>query len=290
MKILITGGTNGMGKGVARVLAGYPGERNELIILCRSKEAGFQTVEEIAKRTGNNSLSIITCDLADMSSVAKAVEEVRQKHDYLDGIFINAGIGYSAGRIETVDGMDSHFQVNYLSQFYLLLQLLELLEKSSRGGRVLFNATRGGRIYWDDIQMKNKWHYERAIHQAMTAKRMLLKEMHDLFKIKEKPISFVGFEISKTVWSNQINIIPTGMRIMALIMRIFGLFITIDQCGEIMAPLFVEDFEENYKRSGKLITWKKQRFMTIPEAAEVLDGDKRKKMYDYTVMMIGKCS
>jgi hypothetical protein len=138
--------------------------------------------------------------------------------------------------------------------------------------------------------MEKKWHYERAIHQAMTAKRMLLTEMHDSYKTKGKPISFVGFEISKIVWSNQINIIPPAMRLMAKIMRFFGLFITIDQCGEIMAPLFMEDFEESYKRSGELITWKKQRFMKIPETAEVLDGERRKKMYDYSVMMLEKCS
>jgi short-subunit dehydrogenase involved in D-alanine esterification of teichoic acids len=40
MKILITGGTNGMGKGVAKVLADVDNQIHEIIILCRSRKLG----------------------------------------------------------------------------------------------------------------------------------------------------------------------------------------------------------------------------------------------------------
>jgi hypothetical protein len=36
MKILVTGGTNGMGKGVTKVLAGIDNQIHEIILLCRS--------------------------------------------------------------------------------------------------------------------------------------------------------------------------------------------------------------------------------------------------------------
>jgi len=154
--------------------------------------------------------------------------------------------------------MDSHFQVNYLSQFMLTLNLLNLLENSKNGGRVIFNVTRGGKIFWDDIQMKKNWSYENGIHQAIVAKRMLLVKLHDLYKsVKGSKVSFIGFEISKTVWSNQINIIPVSMKIMATMMKYFGTFISIEKCGMIMAPLFTENQEESLKKSGKFVTWKK---------------------------------
>lgn len=280
MKVLVTGGTNGMGKGVAKVLAGADNQIHEVIILCRSKELGEATIREIGSSTMNKKLSFVLCDLTKLRDVRNAISEIKSKHEYLDSIFINAGLGYAATRVETEDGMDSHFQVNYLSQFMLTLNLLDLLEKSLNGGRVIFNVTRGGKIFWDDIQMKNNWNFEAAIHQAMVAKRMFLVRLHELYTGVNAPkVSFIGFEISKTVWSNQLNIIPVSMRIMATIMKFFGTFISIEKCGEIMAPLFTESQEESLKRSGKFITWKKKEFIGMKEEETAFSPEMQEKLW-----------
>lgn len=47
MKILVTGGTNGMGKGVVKALARMDNHVHEVIILCRSQTLGEKVVEEI---------------------------------------------------------------------------------------------------------------------------------------------------------------------------------------------------------------------------------------------------
>ncbi|MBL7054817.1 SDR family NAD(P)-dependent oxidoreductase [Candidatus Woesearchaeota archaeon] len=286
MKILITGGTHGMGKGVAKILAGIDNQIHEVIILCRSKELGESLIKEFKNTTLNKKISIILCDLAKLSDVKKAINEIQSKHKFLDGIFINAGLGYAAKRVETEDGMDSHFQVNYLSQFMLTLNLLNLLEKSKSGGRIIFNATEGGRISWDDIQMKNKWGYEEGIHQAMAAKLMFLTKLHNLHKnIKNSKLSFIGFQISKTVWSNQINIIPTFMRIIATIMKFFGTFISIEKCGEIMTPLFTENQEESLKKSGKFIIWKNNKFVDIKEDANILNPNLQDRLWEISLKL-----
>jgi short-subunit dehydrogenase involved in D-alanine esterification of teichoic acids len=280
MKILVTGGTNGMGKGVAKVLAGIDNQNHEVILLCRSKELGDATIKEIESSTRNKKISIILCDLAKLTDVRAAISEIQSKHNFLDCIFINAGLGYAAKRVETEDRMDSHFQVNYLSQFMLTLNLLNLLENSQNGGRVIFNVTRGGRIFWDDIQMNKNWSFENGIHQAMVAKRMFLVKLHDLYKgLNGSKVSFIGFEISKTVWSNQINIIPASMKIMATIMRFFGTFISIEKCGMIMAPLFTEVLEESLKKSGKFITWKNNEFIGMKEEETAFSQEMQEKLW-----------
>lgn len=284
MKVLVTGGTNGMGKGVAKVLAGMDNRVHEVIILCRSKELGMATAAEFERTVKNKKTSIVICDLTRLHDVRSAIEEIQTNHPFLDGIFINAGLGYAAQRVETIDGMDPHFQVNYLSQFMLVLNLLPLLENSKTGGRVIFNVTQSGRLFWDDLQMKAKWDFEDAIHQAMTAKRMFYVKLHDLVRrSKTSKLSFIGFEIPKTVWSNQLTIIPLSMRIMATIAKLLGQFISIEECGRIMAPLFTETQDESLKKSGQFITWKKNQFTGIKEDPIVFDQAMQDRLWNISL-------
>ena len=269
-----------MGKGVAKVLAGIDNQIHEIILLCRSKELGEATIREFESTTRNKKISIVLCDLSKLSDVRNAINEIQNRHEFLDAIFINAGLGYAAKRVETEDGMDSHFQVNYLSQFMLTLNLLNLLENSKNGGRIIFNVTKGGKIFWDDMQIKNTWSYENGIHQAMVAKRMFYIKLHNMYRgVKDSKVSFIGFEISKTVWSNQINIIPGYMKIMATIMKLLGTFISIEKCGMIMYPLFTEKQEESLGKSGKFITWKKNKFTEIKEDEIVLNQELQDRLW-----------
>ena len=260
-----------MGKGVAKVLAGLDQNRHEIILLCRSKRLGEAVTKELADTTGNNKVTTIICDLMKLSDVKRAINELQDQHDYLDGIFINAGIGYSKHHEITADGLDAHFQVNYLSHFMLTLNLLNLLENSKEGGRVIFNTPAFGEMIWDDLQLQKEWHYEKAIGQSMVAKRMFLYKLHQLYSQQSNKLSFVGFSIHKTVWSNQMNIIPPMMRVIPAIMWLFGFFISIEECGRIMAPLFTEKAAISLQRSGSLMTWKNQTFIKIAEKPVYLE-------------------
>jgi NAD(P)-dependent dehydrogenase (short-subunit alcohol dehydrogenase family) len=277
MKALVTGGTGGMGLGVARALAQM--DDVQVIILGRSEERGEAAVEEISRLASPARISFVRCDLARMRDVRAAVDEIRTQHETLDGLFINAGLGYAPRQVVTEDGMDSHFQVNYLSQFMLTLNLLELLEGSPSGGRVVFNATKNGVLVWDDLQMENKWGYEAAINQAMIAKRMFYTQLHEHYAKRPASVSCFGFQIHKTVWSHQLAIIPWPMKAMATVMKWFGQFISIDECGATMTPLFVEGPEETAEKSGRLLTWKNDGFTGLDEVPAVLDPEQREKLW-----------
>jgi hypothetical protein len=104
--------------------------------------------------------------------------------------------------------------------------------------------------------------------------------LHELYNGVDAPkVSFIGFEIPKTVWSNQINIIPVSIKIMATIMKFFGTFISIEECGEIMAPLFTENQEESRKKSGKFITWKKNEFIGMKEEETLFSPEMQEKLW-----------
>lgn len=281
MRVLITGGTNGMGKGAARALAARPDV--ELIILGRSQANGDATLAELSAMGAAGRVSFVLCDLTRLRDVRAAITELHDRHSSLDALFVNAGLGYRPERVETEDGLLEHFQVNYLSHFMLILGLLDLLEASDHGGRVVFNATDfGTSLDWDDLQMTRKWGYEAAVVQGMVAKRMLIHHLHDLHRREGGPdLSFFGFQVPKTVWSNQLAIIPAPMRIMATVMKWFGRFISIDASGRMMVPLFVDGREQTLVRSGRLLTWKNGVFEDVDEASsDVLDPAQRQKLWE----------
>lgn len=75
------------------------------------------------------------------------------------------------------------------------------------------------------------------------------------------------------------------MRTMATIMKFFGTFITMDECGQIMSPLFTENQQESLKRSGKLITWKKNEFIDIEENASVLNEQMQDNLWEISLKL-----
>ncbi|TNF38517.1 MAG: SDR family NAD(P)-dependent oxidoreductase [Deltaproteobacteria bacterium] len=286
MRLLITGGTNGMGKGLAEVVAGLDDRSHEVVILGRSAERGEATIRELTERTGNPRLSFVQCDLTRLSEVRSAAREITERWPSLDGVFVNAGLGYAASRVETEDGMDPHFQVNYLAHFMLVLSLLPVLERSEMGGRVVFNVSEGGEIHWDDLQMEKKWGFERGISQAMVAKRLLLLHLHEHLSQRGSTLSFIGYRTPKTVWSNQVNIIPAWMKMMASLAKLAGQFISIERSGEIMAPLFTADQAQTREWSGKLLTWKKKSgFSPMAEDPLVLDAGNRKRLWQLSLAL-----
>lgn len=287
MKILITGATHGMGKGVARALAACPGV--DVIIHGRSEARLAETVAELSAIASPSRISAVRCDLTSLRAVRASIDELCARHASLDGVFVNAGLGYAPRREETEDGLDSHFQVNYLSQFVLTLGLLERLEASPHGGRVVFNATEVGEIAWDDLQMKRKWGYEAAIGQAMVAKHLFYRRLHSLYAARGGAmVSCFGYQIPKTVWSNQIEIIPAWMRAMATVAKWLGQFISIDECGALMAPLFVEGAEETRQRSGRFLTSKKGQFVEVEKKLPAIDDPvQQKRLWDLSLELAG---
>ncbi len=282
MRVLITGATNGMGKGVARALIAQPDV--EIIVLGRSEERCKSTCVELAQIASAERVSFMVCDLSKLRDVRAAIDELHARYTRLDGLFVNAGLGYAPRRLETEDGMVEHFQVNYLSQFMLTLGVLDLLEASEHGGRVVFNATETGALDFDNLQLQRDWTFDKGVGVGMVAKRMFYRRLHELYAARPAPrVSCFGFQIPKTVWTNQLNIIPFAMKAMATVMKWFGQFISIDACGEIMAPLFTDAAEQTAARAGRFLTWKGGTFVDVGKNPASADPKDWETLWDVSV-------
>src|SRR4051794_15500698 len=114
MRVLITGATDGLGRRVSELLSG---RGDNVLLHGRSPEK----VDAVAREIG--AAGTYVADMASLDEVRRLAAEVRSGHEQLDALINNAGI-YAPERIESEDGHELGFAVNYLSHFLLTMELL----------------------------------------------------------------------------------------------------------------------------------------------------------------------
>jgi len=126
-KILITGASSGLGSATAKKFVELGAH---VIMVCRNKAKGKETAKSIKQVIADGKLSIEICDLSSFSSVNDFISLIRKKYDRLDVLINNAAI-MKQNRSLTTDGIETMFQVNFLSPVLLMNGLAPLLAKSN---------------------------------------------------------------------------------------------------------------------------------------------------------------
>lgn len=127
--VAVTGSTGGLGKALCHYLA-YLGA--DLILVDRNRERAEAFRRVLTDTYGNLSVTLLTADMADMTSV-KAVTE-RLKTAAPDVLICNAG-AYSIPRKICDTGYDNVFQINFVSPYYMIRELEPVL--AAKQGRVV---------------------------------------------------------------------------------------------------------------------------------------------------------
>lgn len=122
---VITGATSGIGKETALALAK---KDHALYLLVRNVQKGEQLKKELVEQTGNRSIFVIHCDLADLQTVRQAADELKGKLFGINTLINNAG-GINMHREVSKDGFEQTFAMNHLGHFMLTTSLMPLLEK-----------------------------------------------------------------------------------------------------------------------------------------------------------------
>ena len=124
---------------------------------CRSRWArGEAARQEIATTTGNDRISVVLGDLADMASVRQAALAIERAHPKLD-ILVNCAGVYTPKRTVTVDGFETMFATNLLGPF-LLTNLVRPQLRAAGSARVLvISAPSGTKLDFDDLQGERRF-------------------------------------------------------------------------------------------------------------------------------------
>ena len=168
--ILITGATDGLGRGVAIDLAGAGAT---LLVHGRDSERAEEVVAEIAEFADNDRVSYYHADFASLAQVRAMAERVAAEHDRIDALVNNAGIGTvlpgHGERLTSADGYELRFAVNYLAPF-LLTRMLEPLLRASAPSRIVNVSSLGQMpIDFDDVMLERRYSGLRAYCQSKLA-------------------------------------------------------------------------------------------------------------------------
>lgn len=181
--IVVSGGTDGMGRSLALTRAGLG---DTVIVLGSNAEKGERLLRDAARigagegagaRGGTsaaNRIEFVQVDLAGIEGTRSAIRRIAARHDVVDALALFAN-RQSPGRTLTVDGLERTFSVYYLSRYLLSHGLSPLLRRSA--SPVIVNVAgvgvKAGRVRWDDLQLEHGYSTVTAQLQAGRANDLL---------------------------------------------------------------------------------------------------------------------
>ena len=145
---LITGASRGIGRAVAKRLAG---EGAKLILVARTS-GGLEELDDEIIAAGGEQSTIVPLDLQNYASIDELGSVINDKYGRLDILIGNAGI---LGAITPINHLDPDvwqktIDINLTANYRLIRSMHPLLEKSD-AGRAIFvssGAASGAYAYW----------------------------------------------------------------------------------------------------------------------------------------------
>jgi len=172
--IVLTGGTSGFGKyAVEKLLE----EDVQLYVLARN-ENKFEELKSNLKcnlHVNCNKLHFIYADLSDFSSLHSAVGKLLSKIEKIDLLILNAGV-WSFEEAKTRDGIEETFQINVLSNYFLIESLLPLMNEVPNSKVILTaSALHQGTLNIESLELENNFSGFKAYRQSKLAVITMVK-------------------------------------------------------------------------------------------------------------------
>jgi NAD(P)-dependent dehydrogenase (short-subunit alcohol dehydrogenase family) len=166
--VVITGATDGQGRGLALALATEP---LRLVLHGRDAARGEQLLADCRAVRADVDVSYLRADFASLAEIAKLSDELGAL-SRLDVLVNNAGIGVELGRRQSEDGYEMAFQVDYLAGYVLSCKLISQVAAVS--GRIV-NVSSAGQapIDFDNVMLERNWQGGQSYCQAKLAQIML---------------------------------------------------------------------------------------------------------------------
>ena len=144
--ILVSGGTQGVGAGIARA-AGREGAT--VVVSGRRPEVGEAFAAELT--AAGAEASFVQADVADISSAQRSVAAVIERHGRIDGLVNAAGLTTRGTLLDTTPELfDQHVAINLKGPFFLMQAAVsDMIKRGAPGSivNVITMSAHGGQPY-----------------------------------------------------------------------------------------------------------------------------------------------
>jgi retinol dehydrogenase 12 len=166
-EVVVTGGTDGIGKVAAAMLARAGAS---VTIVGRNAAKGEAVVREIKAQAGHDRVGFVTGHLSEQRGVRAAAQELNEKLKRIDVLLNNAGALFQKREINE-DGVERTFALNHLNYFLITHLLLDRLKSgpSARIVNVASGAHLGAKLDLADLQNTKAYSGWRAYAQSKLA-------------------------------------------------------------------------------------------------------------------------
>lgn len=270
---LITGGTNGLGKSTALLLAKMGAT---VVIVGRDTLKTEKVVEELRMASGNNNIHSLVADLSSQADVRRLAGEFKAKYPQLHVLINNAGAAFTQRQLSS-DGVEMTLALNHLAGFLLTNLLLDTL-KASAPARIINVSSGGhtaGRIDFDNLQGEKMYGFDAYLNSKLA---------NVLFTV-ELAKRLAGAQV--TVNALDPGLTATGFganngKVMATLVKVF-------------APLVMRSPEKGAETSVYLasspavatVTGKYFRdSKSVPPAHQAADDEVAKKLWDVSAELV----
>ena len=215
--MLVTGGTDGIGRAVALQFA-RGGDR--VLFVGRSVERGARVLDELRKVRPGVEHVFLPADLSLLAETARVTDEVARHTDRLDAAVFCAGI-LSTVPEWTAEGLERNFVLNYLSRYLLARRLLPMLTQAPSGRLVLVaNAGKyGDSLDFDDLQHRRGKPGLRVAGRTQFANDLLAVELASRLRDTRVEVTCVFPGVTDTAVFRNARGLPLFVRILAPVLQ-----------------------------------------------------------------------
>ncbi|KAI9888113.1 MAG: hypothetical protein M1823_000048 [Watsoniomyces obsoletus] len=196
---VVIGGSAGIGFGIVAHLLQH--KASKIYMLSMKEEHAVQAKESVQQWGDADKMEWVQCNLEDLQQVDQVAKKLKGDLEKLDGLMCNAGLGVGVYN-ETKDGIDSHFQVNHLSQMHMALTLLPVLQKTPNS-RLVVQSSDLHRMSPSGVKFESLDEINQDIgasylyNRSKLAQVLLIRGL-----VRRMGQKQLGFQSAEQVWAN----------------------------------------------------------------------------------------